>query len=137
MIHVYTLGCCQKMKACATVPNDSCTHIRRLPKDEGMALVLLHLHSCDGHCSAACCAKLWIAFHSSLVTQRPLSGSGDSTKGCRPHLTLVERDIPAVKDMTCIFDPPCHKRLRKSKKDSLKLVAITYTNKLMLRQLAC
>ena len=55
VIHVHTLGCCQKIKACATVPNDSRTHIRRLPKDEGMALELLHLHSCDGHCSAVCC----------------------------------------------------------------------------------
>ena len=36
---------------------------------------------------------------------------GSLKKSSRPHLALVERDIPAVKDMTCIFDPPCHKRI--------------------------
>ena len=36
---------------------------------------------------------------------------GSLKKSSRPHLALVERDVPAVQDMTCIFDPPCRKRI--------------------------
>ena len=36
---------------------------------------------------------------------------GSLSEGGHPHLALVERDVPAVKDMTCIFDPHCCKRI--------------------------
>ena len=37
--------------------------------------------------------------------------SGSLSEGGRPHLALVKRDVPAVQDMTCDFDPPCCKRI--------------------------
>ena len=61
-------------------------------------------------------------------------------KGCRPHLALVERDIPAVKDMTCIFDPPCHKRIRDLEEKHKRWFEVSSNNlynKLILCQLAC
>ena len=36
---------------------------------------------------------------------------GSLSEGGRPHLALVKRDVPAVQDMTCIFDPPCGNRI--------------------------
>ena len=36
--------------------------------------------------------------------------SGSLKGGCRPHLALVERSIPAV-EMTCNFEPSCCKRI--------------------------
>ena len=37
--------------------------------------------------------------------------SGSLSEGGRPHLALVKREVQAVQDMTCIFDPPCRNRI--------------------------